>query len=409
MLEYLDSTTGRVEMADFLIEASQVGKRYPLFDRPVDQLKEFLSFRKKKYHREFWALKGISFRVREGESFGVIGKNGAGKSTLLKIVTGVTKPTTGRIEIRGKVGALLDLGAGFHPEYSGRENVFLSGAVMGLCEEEIRSRLPEIIEFADLGDFIDRPVKTYSTGMYVRLGFSVATSIQPDLLVTDEVLAVGDENFQKKCIKRMEKFLEDGKTILFCSHGMFHIRKICQKAIWLDHGEVKAMGQAGDVVNDYLDFMREEEAEENRMEKRMQRLHSSLYSIVRDVKITDGGDVEKNEFQMGETVRIRLTIETPAGEETPAVAVGIVRNDQTPVYGISSDMDGVEPEKIGENLYSICYELPELMLLPGKYIIRSHSMDNPALRLFDTLEKGIAVKGDSREMGVCRLKHHWIK
>ena len=394
---------------DYLVNAKSLGKRYKLFDRPIDQVKEFLTLRKKKYHQQFWALRDISFNMKTGESLGVIGENGAGKSTLLKIVTGVTKPTTGSIETRGKVGALLDLGTGFHPEYTGRENIFLSGSVMGLSESEIRNILPEIIEFSDLGDFIDRPVRTYSTGMYVRLGFSIATSINPDLLVTDEVLAVGDENFQKKCIKRMEKFLIEGKTILFCSHGMFHIKKICQRALWLDHGHLKSIGDASDVVNEYLDFMREKEAEENQRDSRIQKLRSSLYNIVKEVRILNGESIEKEEFQMGETIRIEVTIETPSEEETPAVAIGIVRNDQTPVYGISSDMDGVEPQKIGDNLYSICYELPEVMLLPGKYIIRSHSMDKPALRLFDTLEKIIIIKGDTREMGICRLKHHWVK
>jgi lipopolysaccharide transport system ATP-binding protein len=280
---------------------------------------------------------------------------------------------------------------------------------MGLSESEIRDILPEIIEVSDLGDFIDRPIRTYSTGMYVRLGFSIATSLNPDLLVTDEVLAVGDENFQKKCIKRMEKFLIEGKTILLCSHGMFHIKKICQKAIWLDHGHIKSMGDASDVVNAYLDFMREKEAEENKRDTRIEKLRSSFYNIVTELRILNGENVEKNEFQMGETIRVEVTIETPPDEETPAVAIGIVRNDQTPIYGISTDMDGVEPKKIGENLYSICYELPEVVLLPGKYIIRSHSMDKPALRLFDTLEKTITIKGNTREMGVCRLKHHWIK
>jgi lipopolysaccharide transport system ATP-binding protein len=394
---------------DYIVEATNLGKRYKLFDHPIDQVKEFLILGKKKYHREFWALRDVSFNMKKGESFGVIGENGAGKSTLLKIITGVTKPTTGSIETRGKVGALLDLGTGFHPEYTGRENIFLSGSVMGLSESEIRDILPEIIEFSDLSDFIDRPVRTYSTGMYIRLGFSIATSMNPDLLVTDEVLAVGDENFQKKCIKRMEKFLNEGKTILFCSHGMFHIKKICQRAVWLDHGHLRSIGEASEIVNEYLDFMREKEVEENKREIRVQTLRSSFYSIVKEVRISNAENVEKNEFQMGETIRVEVTVETPPGEETPALAIGIVRNDQTPVYGISSDMDGVEPQKVGDNLYSICYELPEVMLLPGRYIIRSHAMDSPALRLFDTLEKVITVKGDSREMGICRLKHRWIK
>jgi len=396
-------------MTDTLVKAEYLGKRYQLFDHPIDMVKEFLTLRRKKYHQEFWALKDVSFNIKKGESFGVIGENGAGKSTLLKIVTGVTKPTTGMIETHGKIGALLDIGAGFHPAYTGRENIFLSGAVMGLSDEEIRGGLPEIIAFSDLGDFIDRPVRTYSTGMYVRLGFSIATSINPDLLVTDEVLAVGDENFQKKCIKRMEKFLEEGKTILFCSHGMFHIKKICQKAIWLNHGLIQSMGNASDVVNDYLDFMREKEAEENRIENKIQRLRSSSYNIVKEVRILNEKETEKDAFKMGETIRIEVTIETPPGEENPAVAIGIVRNDQTPVYGISSDMDEVEPKKMGDHLYYFCYELPEVMLLPGKYIIRCHAMDKSAMRLFDTSEKAITIKGDSREMGVCRLKHHWVK
>ena len=394
---------------DHIVEAKNLGKRYNLFDHPIDQVKEFLTFGKKRYHQEFWALKDISFNVKKGESFGVIGENGAGKSTLLKIITGVTKPTTGNVETLGKVGALLDLGTGFHPDYTGRENIFLAGSVMGFSDSEIRDIVPEIIEFSDLGDFIDRPVRTYSTGMYVRLGFSIATSINPDLLVTDEVLSVGDENFQKKCIKRMEKFLIEGKTILLCSHGWFHIKKICQKAIWLDHGHLRSIGDASDVVNEYLDFMREKEVEENKRESRIQKLRSSFYNIVKEVRILNEENVEKDTFEMGETIRVEVVIETPPGEETPAVAIGIVRNDQTPVYGICSDMDGVEPKKIEDNLYMICYELPEVMLLPGKYIIRSHSMDNPALRLFDTLEKVITIKGDSRELGICRLKHRWIK
>jgi lipopolysaccharide transport system ATP-binding protein len=396
-------------MTEYFIEANNLGKRYNLFDHPIDQVKEFLTFGKRKYHREFWALRDVSLKIKKGESLGVIGENGAGKSTLLKIITGVTKPTLGSIETRARVGALLDLGTGFHPEYTGRENIFLSAAMMGFSGDEIKKTIPEIIEFSDLGDFIDRPVRTYSTGMYVRLGFSVATSIDPDLLVTDEVLAVGDENFQKKCIKRMEKFLTEGKTIILCSHVMFHIKKICQRAIWLDHGQLRAIGDASDVVNEYLDYMREKEAEEDKREDRIQRLRSSFYNVVREVRISNGQNIEKNEFWMGETIRVEVTIETAPGEETPALAIGIVRNDQTPVYGISSDMDGVEPKKVGDNLYSICYELPEVMLLPGKYFIRSHSMDKPALRLFDTLEKIILIKGDTREMGVCRLKHHWVK
>jgi len=211
----------------------------------------------KVYPPDTVALNEVSFTIPEGQFVVLIGPSGAGKSTLLKLIAGVTRPTQGSLEVKGRVGALLELGTGFHPEYTGRENIYFSAAMMGLSKPETEALLPEVVAFSGLGDFIDRPVKTYSTGMFMRLGFSVATSINPDVLITDEVLAVGDESFQKKCVRRMEAFLAQGKSLLFCSHSMYHVRKLCQKALWLHHGQVRAMGGAADLDGDGAITVRE--------------------------------------------------------------------------------------------------------------------------------------------------------
>ena len=218
------------QQAEPIIHSYDLGKCYKLYARPFDRLKELFAWRGRHYSQDFWALQAVNFSVQPGESWGIIGRNGAGKSTLLKLISGVTRPSTGTLTVSGRIGALLELGTGFHPEYTGRENIYFSAAMLGLEQAEIESVLPDILDFADITEFIDRPVKTYSSGMFMRLGFAVATSIRPDILVTDEVLAVGDEAFQKKCIRRMEAFLEQGKSLLFCSHSTYHVRKLCQKA-----------------------------------------------------------------------------------------------------------------------------------------------------------------------------------
>ena len=218
--------------------------------------------RPRRYHQDFWALRDVNLHLEAGQSCGIVGRNGSGKSTLLKLISGVTRPSSGTVEVAGRVGALLELGTGFHPEYTGRENIYFSAAMLGLEGAETEALAPEIIAFAELADFIDQPVKTYSSGMYMRLGFAVATSIRPDILITDEVLAVGDEAFQKKCIRRMEAFLDQGNTLLFCSHSMYHVQKLCQKAVWLDHGQVRAWGGAAEVTLAFEDYLRELEARE---------------------------------------------------------------------------------------------------------------------------------------------------
>lgn len=238
-------------MKDLAICVNNVSKIYKLYNKPLDRVKESLGFSKKKYHIEHYSLDDISFGIEKGDIVGIIGENGAGKSTLLKIITGVLTPTSGDIIVDGKISALLELGAGFNPEYTGVENIYLSGAVMGFTKEEIDMKLKSIIEFADIGEFIEQPVKTYSSGMFVRLAFSVAISIEPDILIVDEALSVGDAYFQSKSMTKMKDLFNMGKTVLFVTHDTSTVKSLCKKAIYLENGKLLKYGIASDVVDFY--------------------------------------------------------------------------------------------------------------------------------------------------------------
>ena len=236
----------------FQVLAEDLTKVYRHYNRPLDRLIEAL--RRKPRHRPLTVLEGVSFSLERGQSLGVIGDNGAGKSTLLKLLVGTLTPSRGRVEVLGRVTALLELGAGFHPEFTGRQNILLNASLLGVSQQDIANREKGIIEFSELGDFIDRPVKTYSSGMYIRLGFAIATSIDPDVLVIDEALAVGDMAFQRKCVDRMSGFRDQGKTMIFCSHSMYHVQELCDTALWLDKGRTRRVGPAGEVIAEYEDY-----------------------------------------------------------------------------------------------------------------------------------------------------------
>ncbi len=240
-------------MNDVAISVKHLSKKYRRYGSIAEGIKEVLHPLRKKYHQEFWALRDVSFEVKKGESVGILGRNGSGKSTLLQILCGVMQPTVGEINVRGRVSALLELGAGFHPQFSGRDNVYLNGAIMGLTKEEIDARFDDIAGFADIGDFIDQPVKTYSSGMFVRLAFAAAINVNPDILVVDEALAVGDISFQKKCFDRLNLLKADGKTtIIFVSHAIDQMKSFPSKALLLDKGQVLHYGDPGETVLKYM-------------------------------------------------------------------------------------------------------------------------------------------------------------
>src|SRR5437667_5066128 len=225
---------------EIAVRSVELTKQYDIYPRPADRLLELITGRAR--HTMFPALQDVTFEVERGEALGIIGQNGAGKSTLLKLLCSVTRPTSGTIESVGTIASILELGTGFHPEFSGRENAALNAAILGLSPAEVKRRRPAILEFSELGTFLDRPVKTYSSGMYMRLAFSVAVNVDPDILVIDEALAVGDGHFQKKCVDKIRQFQEEGRTILFCSHALYYISSICRRTLWLDHGSVMRYG-----------------------------------------------------------------------------------------------------------------------------------------------------------------------
>ena len=234
------------------ITVTDVSKVYKLYDRPIDRLKESLNPFHKEYHKKFYALNNLSFQVKKGETVGIIGTNGSGKSTILKIITGVLSPTTGKVKVDGVISALLELGAGFNSDYTGIENIYMNGTMMGFSRKQMEAKLPDILEFADIGDFVYQPVKTYSSGMFVRLAFALAINVEPEILIVDEILAVGDEEFQHKSKQRMMELMSGGTTVLFVSHSIPQIREMCHRVLWLDHGSVRMLGDAKEVCDQYV-------------------------------------------------------------------------------------------------------------------------------------------------------------
>ncbi|MBS0558325.1 MAG: ABC transporter ATP-binding protein [Proteobacteria bacterium] len=345
-------------------------------------------------------LRDVDLRVERGQSLGLIGENGAGKSTLLKLLTGVLTPSFGNVAVNGRVGALLELGAGFHPDYSGRDNIALSAALYGLSADETRAKLEQIVDFADIGRYIDEPVKHYSSGMTVRLGFAIVAALKPDLLITDEVLAVGDEAFQKKCVRWMEEYLSGGGTLILVSHSMYHVQKLCRQALWLKAGQVAASGDVYDVTQAYLAY------QEGKSAPSAPASAQNLEFHLLDVTVNGSTADTPVQIDMGGDVSVRIRVHSRDGR-APVVIVGIARMDGTPVYGVSTDMDGVVPRPDGANAYVVQISFARMPLLPGAYVIKAHPLDPEGVRLFDTIERGLTVRGASREFGMVRLAHAW--
>ncbi len=348
----------------------------------------------------FRALDGVSLELARGESLGLVGENGAGKSTLLKIIAGVIPPTRGSLVVNGRVGALLELGSGFHPDYTGAANIDLAAALLGLAPAEIDSKREEIIAFADLGDHLQDPIKHYSSGMVVRLGFAVATALAPDILITDEVLAVGDESFQKKCIAWMERYLDSGGTLLLCSHSMYHVQKLCRHALWLKDGRPVRAGGAAEVTQAYLAYHEEKSQGAKAPMSQAVASASGVYAV-------QSLDLEPADtLPQGAALTVRGEVYSPDAR-APVVLIGIVRADGTPVYGVATDMDQVDLVRLGPDRYAFALEFAGLPLLPGKYFVRAHALDPEGVRLFDNVERPLTISGTTRELGMVRLPHRW--
>jgi len=391
---------------DSLVRIEGVSKIYPRVHKPRERLKAFgsLLFGRKPEHGAE-VLKDINLEVFRGQSLGIIGENGAGKSTLLKVLTAVIQPTHGSVTTNGNIAAMLELGAGFQPDFSGMDNVRMKASLMGLDNRELGERLDDILEFADIGEYIHEPVKHYSSGMVVRLGFAVITACRPDLLITDEVLAVGDESFQKKCIRWIEQFLKDGGTLLLVSHSMYVVQKLCQKAIWIHEGAVRKSGDVFPVTQAYLAWHEFRRAQEKEM--RIMAKGDGAYYRIEKLILADSIDGVLPEFAMGDDIVAELTIYSP--DDRPPVGVfGIVRADGTPVYGVISDNEGATPLHLEEHRYSYRLKFEGINLLPGSYSLRGHSMDPEGVRVFDSRETPFRVSGNTKEVGYIRLPHEWL-
>jgi len=389
---------------DPLLVARDLAKAFPYSNDGAARLRAMLAVLLKRPFATHTCLEGVSFTVKPGESLGVIGENGAGKSTLLKLICGVLSPSAGHVHRRGSVGALLELGAGFDLERSGSANIALSAGLMGWSAAQIRERRDEIIAFADIGRYIDEPVKHYSSGMTVRLGFAVIAAVRPDLLITDEVLAVGDESFQKKCIRWIEDYLSGGGTLLLVSHSMYHVQKLCKHALWLKDGRVEAYGDVFDVTQDYLAYHERKSA--TQLGPDLDTDYSGADYRTTRVWLDGSEEVAPRALRRGAGLSVEVEIYTPDGS-VPQVAIGLLRADGTPVYGTLSDIEKSKPSEVSAHhvRYRLTYE--SLSLLPGSYTLKLHAMDPEGLRLYDTVERGLIVRGESREFGLVRLPHRW--
>lgn len=387
-----------------VVRAADVSKQYDMYRRPADRLIELLTGRPQ--HAVFPALESVSFDVEEGETIGIIGQNGAGKSTLLKLLCGVTQPSSGTLETRGTIASILELGTGFHPEFSGRDNAALNAAILGLTPAEIRTRLPQILEFSELGTFIDRPVKTYSSGMYMRLAFSVAVNVDPDILIIDEALAVGDGHFQKKCVDKIRDFQEAGKTILFCSHALYYISSICRRTLWLDHGRVMRYGPSLDVVHDYETFL----LERDRALPGSDETNVNVSPVrLREVTVIDRSGAPRDRFARGEDVHVRLRIEADSPAQPVHVIVGVHRSaDDLQCFAVGTHADGIPPLS-GRREYDVTVRLVDVPLLRGDYTLVAFVGDEHAMTVFDRrdLRPAFSMTGDRYEIGLIAVDHRW--
>ena len=394
------STVATVPARDApLVRVEGLSKRYPVVGASGDRLSALGRLLLGRAPlREVEVLSGIDLSIHRGESVGIVGENGAGKSTLLKLITGTLTPSTGRVLSEARIGALLELGAGFHPEYSGRDNVRMAAAIHGLAGEALAAKLPEIEAFAEIGRYFDEPVKHYSSGMVVRLGFAVIAATRPDLLITDEVLAVGDERFQKKCIRWIDQYLAEGGTLLLVSHSTYHVQKLCRHAIWLKDGRIEAQGDAFDVTQRYQAWLEQRESNE----REAGAVADAEYRIEAVDVATEG-----LESTAGGTIRVALRARSRHCERLHLL-VGLSRLDGTAIFGTGTEIDGVQAWPLGpEGVFGAQLVLEDVRLQPGDYRLRAHAMDPEALRVFDTVERMFRVGGASREFGLVRLPHRW--
>lgn len=397
-----------------IIRLENISKLYQIYDKPRDRLLQMLVRGRRKLFREFCALDRLDFEVSPGEVIGVIGKNGAGKSTLLQLVCGTLMPTTGHIDVQGRVAALLELGAGFNPEFSGRENVYLSAAVSGMSREEIDKRYTDIVAFSGIGDFIDQPVKTYSSGMYVRLAFSVAINVDPDILVIDEALSVGDGEFSRKSFDRIMALKDAGKTILFCSHSMYHIEAICNRVIWLDAGRVMmidAPEQVTTAFNNSILLAQEPPSQAGDVESSAVPADMGGQARI-DQIVASSNSVVANRLQLRSCesdLSVQVFFTSDPGIPVPTVAFGLETLSGVSVSSAGSLYDGEVISRGADGTGMVELRFPAIPLMRGSYRMSIYLACERMLHIYDhalyCVELEVSHTGI--EQGVVFLPHEW--
>lgn len=377
-------------MSDIAIGVNNVSKLYKLYDKPTDRLKESLGLSKKTRYKEHYALQNVSFNVQKGETVGIIGTNGSGKSTILKIITGVLNPTDGDVTIEGRISALLELGAGFNTEYTGIENVYLNGTMIGFTKEEIDAKLQDILDFADIGEFVNQPVKTYSSGMFVRLAFAVAINIDPEILIVDEALSVGDVFFQTKCYKKFEDFKKLGKTILFVSHDLGSISKYCDRVVLLNKGEKLAEGEPKEIVDLYKkvlvgqndkEFVDLDDKKDNKQQVETKNWKQSLTinpdtneygsgkAVIEDFAIVDSVDNITNIVEKGREFTIKMKVKFNIAIDVPIFAFAIKNLHGTTLTGTNSMYERIDTGKTTPGQYYEIEYTQKMNLQGGEYLL----------------------------------------
>lgn len=400
-------------MAETVIKVEHLSKSYKLFDKPSDRLKETLHPFGKRYSRDFYALNDVSFEVKKGECIGLLGKNGAGKSTLLKVLTGVLTPSAGSVSVKGKISALLELGGSFNLEMTGMQNIYLNGTLMGFTKEEMDGKVDNILAFADIGDFINQPVKMYSSGMFARLAFAVSVNVEPEVLIIDEVLAVGDIRFQMKCMNKMKELMGGGTTVLFVSHDINAVRRLCSRAIWFDHGKVIREGSVDRVAASYEEFMKSGIIRDVIPERKKAQLSKSMSDIaeIQDFRILDekGNDVEI--AYSNQPLRIVVDYEVfDTNIERPVLGIALKRIDDEYICGLNTQIDKVIiPWEKGKNTFSLCYT-KGLLVDGGIYYFTTALEDSTASVFIHCIGKvrEIEVVREYIAEGLFTIPHTWI-
>lgn len=396
---------------NIVIQVENLGKCYRIYNTPKDRLKQAIWRTRRQYYREFWALRHVNFTVRRGETLGIIGRNGSGKSTLLKMICDTLTPTEGSVEAHGRIAALLELGSGFNPEFTGKENIAINARLLGLSEKEVEEKFDQIVEFSEVGQFIDQPVKTYSSGMFVRLAFAIASHSNPDILIVDEALSVGDIAFQNKCISRIKKLRDAGLTLLFVSHDLSTLQLICDRAIWIHEGKLKDTGDPVQISQEYYALTTNNTPEENQAKGNIIPQQSTGMGEFLEAELVPSLNMgSKAYYHLGSSIRIKFTIRALQDLESCVFNISIYSNDGVWMVGQTSLDKGVtwDAAPAGKQLSGIV-ELTNLCLAPGDYkvALSACSKDLSICYALSDLCIGFSVRSDHPTWGKIEHPCHW--